>query len=132
MSKIVSLSEAASIAIHAMILIARSGEKMNVLEIAEKTGSSKHHIAKVMQRLVKDGFLTSGRGPMGGFAINKDLNDITLLQIYECIEGEIKIQRCFQEKQICPFDLCFMNNITQTMTQTMKDYLHKQTLQNYI
>ena len=50
MSKIVTLSEAASIALHSMVLIARSEEKLNVGQIAEKIDSSKHHVAKVMQR----------------------------------------------------------------------------------
>ena len=67
MAKIFSLSEAASIAIHSMVLIARSDKMMNVVKIAERTGSSKHHVAKVLQRLVKEDYLSSVRGPHGGF-----------------------------------------------------------------
>ena len=67
MSRIVCLSEAGSIAIHSMVLIARSKEIMNVINIAKATEASKHHVAKVLQRLVKEGYLTSNRGPKGGF-----------------------------------------------------------------
>ena len=66
MSKIVSLSEAASIAIHGMILVARSDKLVNVNKIAEINTSSRHHVAKVFQRLVKEGFINSNRGPSGG------------------------------------------------------------------
>jgi DNA-binding IscR family transcriptional regulator len=61
MSKIVSLSEASSIAIHGIILIARSSVSLNVIQIADATGTSKHHVAKVMQRLVKENFISSQR-----------------------------------------------------------------------
>ena len=69
MSKIVTLSEAASIALHAMVLITRSTEKLNVGQIAESIDSSKHHVAKVMQRLAKENFVASNRGPSGGFVL---------------------------------------------------------------
>ncbi|MCK9618513.1 MAG: Rrf2 family transcriptional regulator [Lentimicrobiaceae bacterium] len=87
MSKIVHVSEAASIAIHSMALIAQNTEIMNVNTIAEITHSSKTHLAKVMQQLVKNNFLESERGPKGGFILKKPANEILLLEIYELIEG---------------------------------------------
>ena len=86
MSKIVSLSEAASIALHGIILIAREKKGMNVVRIAESTSTSKHHVAKIMQRLVKSGYLVSHRGPRGGFELKKKPEKITFLEIYETIE----------------------------------------------
>jgi DNA-binding IscR family transcriptional regulator len=49
MSKIISLSEAASIAIHGMVLIASAKENLNVIKISERTGASKHHVAKILR-----------------------------------------------------------------------------------
>ena len=132
MSKVVSISEAASIALHGMILIARSQPSINVLQIAEKTGASRHHVAKIMQRLAKSNFLHSHRGPSGGFTLKKDPEDISFLEIYEAIEGNIDITPCPLDKQICPFDKCIMNNVTNKMTIQFKDHLKKQTLDQYI
>ncbi|MDZ7740257.1 MAG: Rrf2 family transcriptional regulator [Bacteroidota bacterium] len=133
MSKIVTLSEAASIALHGMILVAKSETKMiNVIRIAEATNSSRHHVAKVFQRLVKEGFIQSHRGPTGGFTLKKNPNDITFLEIYEAIEGKIEIHECPLDKQICPFDKCIMNNVTKKMTEDYKSYLEKQTLDQYL
>ncbi len=131
MSKIVSLSEAASIAIHAMILIAKS-TKINVIQIAELTESSKHHVAKVMQRLVKDGFIVSQRGPNGGFALKRVAAEISLLQIYEAIEGKIEISACPLNKQVCPFDKCLYNNVTNNLTLDFKTFLENHTLEMYL
>ena len=87
MSRIFSLSEAASIALHSMVLIARSTNGINVVKITEVTGFSKNHIAKVLQRLVKADMLRSVRGPAGGFYLKKEAVEITFLDIYEAIEG---------------------------------------------
>ncbi|NCA87277.1 MAG: Rrf2 family transcriptional regulator [Clostridia bacterium] len=132
MSKIFALSEAGSIAIHSMVLIAQADVKLNVIKIAERTGSSKHHVAKVLQRLVKDDFLVSNRGPHGGFALKKEAHQISLLEIYESIEGRIEITACPMEYEICPFDKCIMGNVIGTMTQTFKDYLAAQKLIDFI
>lgn len=132
MSKIVALSEAASIALHGMILIARSKKSMNVLAIAERTNTSKHHVAKVMQRLVKAGYLSSQRGPSGGFVLRKNPEEINFLDLYEVIEGKIETGGCPMDKQICPFDKCIMNNVTNKMTVEFRDYLSEQKLSEYL
>jgi len=128
MAKIVSYSEAASIGMHGMVLVARAGETINVQKIADITGSSKHHVAKVMQRLVKEGFLSSNRGPSGGFKLNIAPEDISLLQIYEAIEGQVKVISCPHDKPICPFGKCIMGTVVTEMTQTFSDHLSKNTL----
>ena len=132
MSKIVSLSEAASIALHGIILIARSENNLNVIKIAEETGNSKHHVAKVMQRLVKDGYIESQRGPSGGFVLKKDPKYISFLEIYETIEGKIEVQDCPMNKKVCPFERCLMNNLTNKLTLEFKEYLEKQIIQDYL
>ncbi|MDP4209119.1 MAG: Rrf2 family transcriptional regulator [Bacteroidota bacterium] len=132
MSKLFNLSDAASIAIHAMVLVAKSKSPMNVVHIAEATSTSKHHVAKVMQRLVKDEFVVSQRGPSGGFQLKKAPADITFLDIYESIEGRIQITHCMFDTPVCPFSKCIMNNITQKMSQEFIDYLKGQTLAMYI
>ena len=128
MAKIVSYSEAASIGMHGMVLVARAGETINVQKIAEVTGSSRHHVAKVMQRLVKEGFLISNRGPSGGFNLNIEPKNITLLQIYEAIEGQVKVISCPHEKQVCPFDKCLLGSVVSNMTQTFRDHLSTNSL----
>jgi Rrf2 family protein len=132
MSKIVSLSEAASIALHGIILIARDKKGMNVTKIAEQTSTSKHHVAKVMQRLVKSGYLTSHRGPNGGFELKVPPEEINFLEIYENIEGKIEINTCPMDKPVCPFDKCILNNVTSKMSKEFRDYLKAQTIDQYI
>lgn len=133
MSKIVTLSEAASIAIHAMVLIAQSEDvNLNVNKIAELTGASKNHIAKVMQRLVKEKMVKSTRGPSGGFVMDKSPAEITLLDIYQCIEGDISMADCPLSKNICPFNKCLMNGIVHKLTNELIEFLQSQKLSDQL
>lgn len=132
MSKVFALSEAASIAIHSMVIIARADKSLNVIRIAESTGFSKNHIAKVLQRLVKNDLLKSVRGPAGGFTLRKKPMEITLLEIYETIEGPMEIADCPLSYEVCAFDQCVMGNVVNKMTIEFKKFLQKQTLENYM
>ena len=132
MSKIVSLSEASSIGIHGIILIAKTSGMINVDRIAGLTGTSRHHVAKVMQRLVKENFVTSQRGPSGGFRLKRNAGDISFLDIYEAIEGKVDMPECPMDKQVCPFDKCIMNNVMSRMTTEFRDYLERQKVSDYL
>lgn len=132
MSKIFNLSDASSIAIHAMVLVAKNGESINVLKIAEATNTSRHHVAKVMQRLAKDGFVTSQRGPSGGFSLKKKPDEISFLDIYESIEGKIELSKCMFNTPVCPLGKCIMNTITHKISTEFIDYLQSQKLNLYI
>lgn len=132
MSKIVTLSEAASIALHSMVLIAKSETKLNVNQIAETIDSSKHHVAKVMQRLAKEDFVSSNRGPSGGFVIKRDPHTLSLLEIYEAIEGRVAIQSCPGDKRSCIIGTCMLGDLSKKMTKEFKVYMESHFLSEYM
>jgi len=132
MSKVITLSEAASIGLHGMILVAKAPNSINVIKIAEQTNTSKHHVAKILQRLVKEGFLLSQRGPTGGFSLKKNPDDVNFLDIYEAIEGKIEISKCPMDKKICNMEKCIMSNVTNRMAMEFREYLKSQTLSMYL
>lgn len=132
MSKIVTLSEASSIALHSMVLIAKSDKKLNVGQISEAIDSSKHHVAKVMQRLAKEEFVSSNRGPSGGFVIKRDPKTLSLLEIYEAIEGKVAIQACPGDKRTCIIGACMLGDLSKNMTHEFKTYMESHFLNEYI
>jgi Rrf2 family protein len=132
MAKIFSMSEAASIGIHSMVLIARAENGINAVKIAEVTGLSKNHISKVLQRLVKNDLLKSVRGPAGGFTLKKLPETISLLDVYESIEGSIEITDCPLAHDICGFDNCIMGTIVNKMSIEFRKFLAEQTLNKYL
>ena len=131
--KIISLSEASSIAIHAVVIIASEDKPITVNRIAEVTGASKNHLSKVMQFLVKHNIVNSIRGPLGGFVLNKTAYNLTLLDIYECMEGKIIYNEiCPLNRPVCPFQKCIMGNIVNNLTKELKESLSLQTLGSFI
>jgi len=133
MAKVVNITEAVTIALHSVILIAKNKEnQVNVNYISKVTGSSKFHIAKVLQKLVKDGLLGSTRGPAGGFSLVDDPKNITLLEVYESIEGKIIVSRCPLGKETCPFGKCVFEDLTLDMTSDFKNYLESRTIASYM
>jgi len=132
MAHVIQFSEASFIALHGMVIVAKNEGLTNVLKISDTLKSSKHHVAKVMQRLVKDGYLNSHRGPTGGFSLRKKPEEITLLELYESIEGKIDIGDCPMDNPICPFGKCIFNSVTKKMTEEFVAYMKGQTLREYL
>ena len=132
MPKIINFSDAASIGIHGLIVIAKSDKPLNAILLSEKIGFSKHHIGKVMQRLVKNGFLNSYRGPTGGFEMRKKPEDIKIYDIYKSIEGEVDMGECPHDLHICPTDKCIRNDLIKRLSEEFVTYLQSRTLQEYL
>lgn len=132
MAHVIQFSEAAFIALHGMVIIAKSDKLVNVVQIADQLNSSKHHVAKVMQRLVKEGYLDSHRGPTGGFSMKVQAEDVSLLELYESVEGKIVIGDCPLDNPVCPFQRCIFNNVTRKMTEDFVHYMRNEKLSNFL
>ncbi len=132
MAKVVYISEAASLAVHSMALIAGSSEMLNVNQIADITHASRNHLAKVMQILVKNNYLDSVRGPKGGFTLKGDPAQITLLEIYELIEGTLDHSYCGIQTGKCPFRACVFGGLASKFSREFNDYLGRTTLSQLI
>lgn len=119
MKSLIDISGGAFLALHSLALMAaRKPEKMNIRTISDRLDVSEAHLAKVMQRLSKAGFVSSYRGPGGGFTLNKPADDISLLDIYECIEGKIELGDCPLGREECMFKECiFSNSLSRISTE---------------
>ncbi len=122
MAKLLSISEAASIAIHSLALIANTEKNLNAGQLAEKLGFSKNHLAKILQMLVRYNYLESERGPKGGFRLKLDPQQISLLEIYEVIEGQLVEDKCAHNREECPFEECVYGDIRLDLTKRFREY----------
>lgn len=131
---VVRLSEATSIALHGMAAIAKmDGQSINVRNLAKKIGASEHHLHKVMRKLVEAGLVLSDRGPKGGFLLAKKPAEISLLDIYQSMEGKMKEERCGLDRDVCPFGkTCMFCDLFKEMTGTFKEHFGKRTLESYV
>lgn len=128
MSSFLNFSSAVSIAIHGIVMISRSQSALNVNEISEAMGCSSHHVAKVMQMMTKLGFITSKRGVNGGFVIAKELSQISLMEIYEAVEGKLDESSCIAPSKTCPFGSCLLCGVKKDMNEHLANILRSRTL----
>lgn len=128
MSGIIKFSEAASIALHAMTVIAATPDRhVPIRDIAEAMPISEHYLAKVLQRLAKAGLVESVRGPGGGFLLRGEPRRTTLLAVYEAIEGRLEIASCtFPVAQGCK--TCILDDVLRDANRIVHDRLARTTL----
>ena len=133
MSTLVKISEAASLALHTMALLAGDDERrFTNQEIAERLKSSGHHLAKVMQRLAKIGLVDSVRGPQGGFKLGKPADQTTLLEIFEAVEGPIQKSGCLLGTPVCGGVSCVLGSVMQSVHKQLLDYISQTTLRDLV
>jgi len=123
--KILSISDAAALALHTMALLASQPERVfPVCEIAAAlNGASENHLSKVLQRLARDGFVRSVRGPAGGFKIAPNQQKQTLLSIFESIEGTFKPDDCLLGIPACGRGKCILGNLLRSINDQFKNAL---------
>ncbi len=129
MADILKISDATALALHSMVHLATSpGEHSTTAEIAELFEASRHHLAKVHQRLTKAGLIVSQRGPSGGVGLARDPAEITLLEIYEVMEGTMICKPCLFGKDICPRPECILATLLPGLARQVREYFEQTTL----
>jgi len=124
MSNAVKISEATSLALHTMVYLAGKPEEIvSVNEIASILSISEAHLSKVLQRLSKAGLVESNRGPKGGFKLVRNPEEITLIEVYEVVEGPLQHPDCLYGTRICNNDQCIFHGLLGTMGKMFRDYL---------
>jgi Rrf2 family protein len=130
MSGILRISEAAALGIHAFLAISGSAgkERLSTGELAKRLKASSHHLAKVMQRLVKAGFLHSTRGPGGGFELAIPPERVSLLALYRAVEGEFPSQACLFGLPICEGRRCPLDAMLSKVNREVREYFETTTI----
>lgn len=123
MSRIVQLSEASSLALHAAVLLATAENgKKSVKDMASSLNASEAHLAKVVQQLAKAGLVTTTRGPKGGVALARPKDEISFLDIYEAIEGKLTPAKCIMHTKVpCPFTFCIYGDFLEDISRKIKE-----------
>ncbi len=132
MSSLLKISEAGVLGLHTVILLAASpGKYLSVHDMAQTLGASEHHLAKVLQRLGKVGLVNSVRGPKGGFVVGKPLEDITLLHVFEAIEGPLASPSCLLGLSECINGGCLLGDILRQFNVLLEERLSGLTLEKF-
>ncbi len=102
------LSKTTQYAIRALIFVQRetqaSDNRVDIRKIAQAINSPTHFTAKILQQLVRQGIISSMKGPNGGFAANEDTAKVTLTQIISVMDGKDFSKACILGLATCSED----------------------------
>ncbi|MEN8240057.1 MAG: Rrf2 family transcriptional regulator [Actinomycetota bacterium] len=68
--------------------------RVNGATLAGGLDITTHYLPHVMAPLTRSGWVMSTSGPRGGYTLIFDLDDITLLELVEAVEGPIDMTGC--------------------------------------
>ncbi len=75
-------------------LACAQGRRVDAKTISEKTGVTLRFSLKIMRKLVAGGIVRSYKGTHGGYELARELEDLTLYDVIEIVEGPYSISRC--------------------------------------
>ncbi|NOZ23444.1 MAG: Rrf2 family transcriptional regulator [Planctomycetes bacterium] len=131
MSSVFRISEAASLALHSMVILAKNRNRLVTTgEIAKTLHASRAHLNKVFQWLSRTGLVKSTRGRQGGFELGKRPKDISLLNVYEAIEGKLVPTKCLLDKPICGGN-CILGGMIERVNRDVRTHLAETRLSEF-
>lgn len=105
--------------------------KPSIAEIAEEIVTPVHYMAKILQRMVRMGFLESTKGKNGGYMISADKGEISLKQVISAIEGPSLFNGCgFGLKHCDANNPCPLHNSYGPIRDAINKLVNEETIQS--
>jgi len=121
MAKLLRISDAATLALHTMALLASAGaDRLSARQLADRLSASRAHISKVLQRLARAGLVTSVRGPRGGFSLARPAEQMTMLEVYEAIDGPLDDSTCLLGAPVCLGKTCLLGDLVAAVNRHVR------------
>lgn len=127
MGTVLAMPEVLSMAMHALVLLAKGEDKvMKSEEIAETIGCPRANLIRSLQMLKKAGLLKSEKGPGGGYSLTRTADSISLLEIHEATFGPLYSPGCGVRG--CHIESCDLAWFTDHITEVFRQHLIERTL----
>lgn len=119
-------------AIRALVHLATcEGEVVSAKEIAEAQDIPIEFLQKILQRLVRAGFVVSHRGTQGGFSLARKPDEVSLLEVVTTMQGRPAANKCFLGRERCErAPSCRLKQNWLTLEQKVNEFLADITLQD--
>ncbi len=94
-------------------------------EIQVRQAVPPHFLSKILRTLVAAGHLESVAGARGGFRLGRRAHDISVRDVYECIEGHLCLIDCVEHQEgfCCFAPVCTQIAVWRGAQQVLMDYL---------
>jgi Rrf2 family protein len=119
----------------ALVDIAGSREKIPVKrkDIAEREGVSEGYLENLLVSLKISGLLYTVRGAKGGYVLTRPPEQITLLEVYEALEGPVAPVECLIAPSFCSrLDGCVTRRVWDRIRVSIETVLSQTTLRDLV
>lgn len=126
-----TLQRRTDLALQALEVLAAAGGRLSGPGLANAIGTSTSYLPQVMAPLARAGWTHSERGPGGGYALDVELDGLSLLEVIESIEGPIADGLCVLGGGPCPgSDECALHKTWTRIRSGVIDELGATTVSN--
>ena len=95
------LAKRTDLALRGLQALHTNGARLAGTELASVLETTHQYLPQIMSPLVRRRWVTSTRGPGGGYRLDVDLGDITVLELIEAMEGETDTATCVLSGETC-------------------------------
>ena len=107
------------------------GKRPGVDEISREINAPRFFTAKILQGLVKRGYLKSVKGKGGGFYFEKDSPELLLRDLIVAVEGDQRLDGCgFGLKTCSDKAPCPIHHQYAPIRQALQDLVGKESIQS--
>jgi Rrf2 family protein len=91
-------------------------------EIAQATGAPAELTARVLQKLAQNKFVHAEMGARGGYRLQRNLAEVSFLELIEALQGPLRITSCIKQEESCGLEsqcnlIGAMQNLNRKMTE---------------
>jgi Rrf2 family protein len=108
-------------------------EPTQIQDISRRQHISQRYLEQIFQSLKKAGILVSKRGPLGGYMLARNPEEITVQEIIQATEGDLLLVECAssgRKKMPCAFDgACVTQSVWQEAALNLNELFGTLTLQ---
>jgi Rrf2 family protein len=134
MAGLLRITEAFGLAFHSLAYLMASPKDRPVSagELAGIFDVSETHLGKVLQRLARQGLLSSKRGPKGGFFLNENTEGASLLDIHEAVDGPLDPKASLLTQHLCKPGACVMEKLLQSVYEMVRGRMDETNLADMV
>jgi Rrf2 family protein len=101
---------------------------VSVKRIAEEFSIPQELLAKILQKLAKQGLIVSQNGPKGGYVLTRRSAEISVGEVVRALEGPINIVSCLEDSDCPQMERCSLRRPVTKLQLAITQLLDTMTL----
>jgi Rrf2 family iron-sulfur cluster assembly transcriptional regulator len=95
------ITRRAELAVRAMVVLGSANGRLKAPALAGELGTTSGFVPQIVGPLVKAGWVRSDPGPSGGYVSCVGLEDVSVLEVIEAVDGATDVGRCVVADRPC-------------------------------